>query len=57
MASHDQSKINYPDKIPVLWGAVYLILEPINVHLGYRSLLEDTARGIGGARSPCRWAA
>jgi hypothetical protein len=30
---------------PFLWGAVYLILEPVNVHLGHRSLLEDTARG------------
>lgn len=28
-----------------LWGAVYLILEPINVRLGNRSLLEFTAEG------------
>lgn len=30
---------------PMVWGSVYLITEPINVWLGNRSLLQDTARG------------
>lgn len=30
---------------PFLWGAVYLILEPVNVWRGNRSLLEHTATG------------
>ncbi len=30
---------------PFVWGSVYLILEPINVWLGNRSLLDDTASG------------
>jgi hypothetical protein len=30
---------------PFLWGAVYLIIEPVNIRLGNRSLLEDTATG------------
>ncbi len=30
---------------PFLWASVYLILEPINVWLGHRSLLQYTAQG------------
>jgi hypothetical protein len=30
---------------PFLWASVYLILEPVNVWLGHRSLLDDTAKG------------
>ena len=30
---------------PFVWGSVYLILEPINVWLGNRSLLDSTASG------------
>lgn len=30
---------------PFLWGSVYLILEPINARLGYRTLLERTKDG------------
>jgi len=30
---------------PLAWLAVYLILEPLNIRLGYRSLLAETARG------------
>ena len=30
---------------PVLWGALYLILDPLNVWLGNRSLLGYIARG------------
>ena len=30
---------------PFVWGSVYLILEPINVWLGNRSLLDDTSSG------------
>jgi hypothetical protein len=30
---------------PFVWGSVYLILDPINVWLGNRSLLDDTASG------------
>jgi hypothetical protein len=35
---------------PLLWGAVYLILEPINARLGHRTLLEGTA--VGDWRRP-----
>jgi hypothetical protein len=30
---------------PLMWEAIYLILEPVNVRLGHRSLLEHTASG------------
>jgi hypothetical protein len=30
---------------PFLWASVYLILEPVNVWLGHRSLLQYTVRG------------
>ena len=30
---------------PFVWGSVYLILEPVNVWLGNRSLLDDTSSG------------
>lgn len=30
---------------PLVWGAVYCILEPLNVSLGNRSLLDDLSRG------------
>jgi hypothetical protein len=30
---------------PFLWGSVYLILDPVNVWLGHRSLLHYTAQG------------
>ena len=30
---------------PLVWTAVYCLIEPINARLGYRSLLDDLARG------------
>ncbi|MDD3643459.1 MAG: hypothetical protein PHQ19_08370, partial [Candidatus Krumholzibacteria bacterium] len=30
---------------PFLWGSVYLIIEPLNVRLGHRSLLRNLAGG------------
>ncbi len=30
---------------PLVWISLYFILEPLNAHLGYRSLANDTARG------------
>jgi hypothetical protein len=30
---------------PLVWGALYCLIEPLNVRLGNRSLLDDLARG------------
>jgi hypothetical protein len=38
--------ILWPDLFfPLVWASVYCILEPLNVRLGNRSLLDDLARG------------
>lgn len=36
----------WPDLFfPLVWISVYCIIEPLNIRLGYRSLLEDLTRG------------
>jgi hypothetical protein len=38
--------ILWPDAFfPLVWGAVYCLIEPVNVRLGNRSLLDDLTRG------------
>jgi hypothetical protein len=38
--------ICWPDLFfPLVWTAVYCLIEPLNVRLGNRSLLDDLARG------------